>query len=159
MIIEKDKVATFHYTLKNAAGEVLQSSEGHDPMPYLHGSNNIIPGLEKEMEGKTVGDKLDVTIEPVEAYGELDPNKVQIVDKKEFGDNPIEAGMRFQAESGHGPVVVTITKIEGDEVTVDGNHELAGETLNFIVEVVDVRDASAEEIEHGHVHGPGGHEH
>lgn len=159
MIIGKDKVATFHYTLKDVDGEILQSSEGHDPMPYLHGSNNIIPGLERELEGKTIGDELDVLIQPEDAYGELDPNKIQVVPRKEFGDNEIEVGMRFQADSGHGPVIVTISAIEGDEVTVNGNHELAGQTLNFVVKITDVREATQEEIDHGHVHGPGGHQH
>ena len=149
-----------HYTLTNNKGEVLDSSQGGDPLTYLHGSGNIIPGLEKALTGKQVGDKLQVTVEPAEGYGVHDPALVQQVPKRAFQGVPnIEAGMTFHAQSSQGPMRVTVTAVQGDMVTVDGNHPLAGETLNFDVEITEVRAATLEEIAHGHVHGPGGHHH
>jgi len=153
-------VAYFHYTLTNSAGEVLDSSEGRDPLPYLHGKGNIVPGLEKQLVGKKVGDKLNVVVSPEEGYGAHNPSLIQKVPKAAFqGVDNLEPGMQFQAESNMGPVSVVITAIDGDEVTVDGNHPLAGETLNFAVEITEVREASVEEVLHGHVHGAGGHHH
>lgn len=149
-----------HYTLTNNKGEVLDSSQGGDPLTYLHGSGNIIPGLEKALTGKQIGDKLQVTVEPAEGYGVHDPALVQQVPKRAFQGVPnIEPGMTFHAQSSQGPMRVTVTAVQGDMVTVDGNHPLAGETLNFDVEITEVRAATLEEIAHGHVHGPGGHHH
>ncbi len=149
-----------HYTLTNNKGEVLDSSQGGDPLTYLHGSGNIIPGLEKALTGKQVGDKLQVTVEPAEGYGVHDEALVQQVPKRAFQGVPnIEPGMTFHAQSSQGPMRVTVTAVQGDMVTVDGNHPLAGETLNFDVEITEVRAATLEEIAHGHVHGPGGHHH
>ncbi|GAC1625861.1 MAG: peptidylprolyl isomerase [Nevskia sp.] len=153
-------VAYFHYTLTNDAGEVLDSSSGRDPLPYMHGKGNIVPGLEKALAGKKVGDKLDVVVAPEEGYGPHIESLVQVVPKSAFqGVANLEPGMQFQAESNMGPVSVVVTAVEGDSVTVDGNHPLAGETLHFAVEITEVRDATVEEVMHGHVHGVGGHHH
>lgn len=156
----ENSVVSMHYTLTNNKGEVLDSSQGGDPLTYLHGSGNIIPGLEKALTGKQVGDKLQVTVAPAEGYGEHDPALIQQVPKRAFQGVPnIEPGMTFHAQSSQGPMRVTVTAVQGDMVTVDGNHPLAGETLNFDVEITEVRAATLEEIAHGHVHGPGGHHH
>jgi FKBP-type peptidyl-prolyl cis-trans isomerase SlyD len=160
MQIAQNSVVAFHYTLTNDAGEVLDSSEGREPLTYLHGAGNIIPGLEKELEGRAAGDKLTATVEPGEGYGEKQEQLVQEVPRDAFqGVESIEPGMQFQAQTQGGPLMVTVTQVEGDTVTVDGNHPLAGQTLNFAVEIASVREASEEEIEHGHVHGEGGHQH
>lgn len=160
MQIAQNAVVSFHYTLTNNEGEVLDSSEGREPLAYIHGAGNIVPGLEKELDGKTSGDQLKVAVSPEEGYGEVQEALVQEVPREAFqGVEEIEAGMQFQAQTQGGPLMVTVTKVEGDTVTVDGNHPLAGETLNFDVQITNVREASAEELEHGHVHGEGGVEH
>ncbi|MGM0783282.1 FKBP-type peptidyl-prolyl cis-trans isomerase [Halomonas faecis] len=160
MQIAQNSVVAFHYTLTNDAGEVLDSSEGRDPLTYLHGAGNIIPGLEKELEGRETGEKLNVAVTPEDGYGEVQPQLVQEVPRDAFqGVEAVEPGMQFQAQTQGGPLMVTVTKVEGDTVTVDGNHPLAGQKLNFDVEIADVREASQEEVEHGHVHGEGGAEH
>jgi FKBP-type peptidyl-prolyl cis-trans isomerase SlyD len=129
-------------------------------LAYLHGSGNIIPGLEKALEGKQAGDKLNVRVDAADAYGERDDALTQDVPLSMFqGVDQIEEGMRFQAQTSAGVQVVTVTRVSGDSVTVDGNHPLAGKPLTFDVNVVEVRDASGEELEHGHVHGEGGHAH
>ena len=156
MTIAANKVVTFHYTLTNEAGELVDTSREGEPLPYLHGANNIVPGLEQELEGKNVGDKLQVAVPPHLGYGEYMEEMVQQVPRDMFqGIDTLEVGMQFHAEGQSGQQhVVTITAVEGDSVTVDGNHDLAGETLNFDVEVMDVRDATEDELAHGHVHGP-----
>lgn len=161
MKIAQDKVVTIHYNLKNEAGELLESSFQSDPLAYLHGHHNLIPGLEKALLDLETGAKLDVSVPPEEAYGTRDDRLVETVPKDVFGDDvSLEVGMQFHAQSHDGnPYVVTITGIEGDQVEVDGNHPFAGATLNFEVEVMDVREATEEELSHGHVHGPGGHHH
>ncbi|MGM0535595.1 MAG: FKBP-type peptidyl-prolyl cis-trans isomerase [Pseudomonadota bacterium] len=160
MQIAQNSVVAFHYTLTNDAGEVLDSSEGREPLTYLHGAGNIIPGLEKQLEGRTTGDKLQAKVAPEEGYGEVQPQLVQEVPRDAFqGVDNVEPGMQFQAQTQGGPLMVTVTQIDGDTVTVDGNHPLAGQSLNFDVEIAEVREASEEEVEHGHVHGEGGHEH
>jgi FKBP-type peptidyl-prolyl cis-trans isomerase SlyD len=160
MQIAQDSVVSIHYTLTNDAGEVLDSSSGGDPLAYLQGHGNLIPGLEGELQGKRAGDKLQVRIAPADAYGEQDESLIQAVPRSAFaGIADIQVGMQFQAQSNHGPRTVTITKVAGDMVTVDGNHPLAGQHLNFAVEVLGVRAATQEELSHGHVHGPGGHHH
>ncbi len=151
-----DKAAvSIHYTLTNPGGEQLDSSLGEEPLLYLHGMGNIIPGLEAALVGKSVGDKFNVAIEPAQAYGEIDPEMVQVVSKRMFEDMDLEIGMQFHADVSHGSGIITVTEIDGDDVTVDGNHPLAGETLIFDVEVIDVRPATADELAHGHVHGAG----
>lgn len=160
MQIAENKVVSIHYTLKDPAGEVIDSSEGQDPLVYLHGASNIIPGLEKELVGKTAGDKLNVTVQPDEGYGQAHPEMVQEVPRDAFqGVDNIQVGQRFEAESNQGPISVVVTAVSEETVTVDGNHPLAGMVLSFDVEVMDVRDASEEEVAHGHAHGPGGHNH
>jgi FKBP-type peptidyl-prolyl cis-trans isomerase SlyD len=160
MQIEARKVVTLNYTLTDNNGNVIDQSNDSS-FAYLHGANNIIPGLENALTGKTAGDALNVAVEPAEGYGERDPAKTQSVPREMFPqDADIEVGMQFHAQGPNGEtLVVTVAAVEEDTITVDGNHPLAGVPLNFAVEVMEVRDASPEELDHGHVHGPGGHDH
>lgn len=154
MQISQHTVASIDYKLTDGDGEVLDTSEGREPLTYLHGAGNLIPGLESALEGSAPGEAVAVTVDPSEGYGERDDNLIQQVPKTAFeGVEQIEPGMRFQAtdEQGQGRVV-TVTGVDEEQVTVDANHPLAGVPLNFEVNVVDVREASQEEIEHGHVH-------
>jgi len=158
MKISKQKVVSFDYTLTDNAGVVIDSSDGHEPLVYIHGSGFLIPGLEVKMEGKKAGDAFQVTVQPADAYGVRDDSLVKEVERDMFGDvDKLEAGMQFEAETEDGIEVVTVTAVGEDTVTVDGNHPLADVTLNFDIKVGDVRDATAEELEHGHVHGAGCH--
>lgn len=160
MQIAQDSVVSIHYTLTSDAGEVIDSSSGGDVLVFLQGHGNLIPGLERELEGKQAGAKFKVRIAPADGYGESDESLIQDVPRAAFqGVDDIQVGMQFQAQSNHGPRTVTITKVADDAITVDGNHPLAGQHLNFEVEVTDVRAATEEELAHGHVHGPGGHHH
>lgn len=160
MIVEKDKAVSFHYTLKNEDGEQMETSREKDPMSYLHGANNIIPGLEKAMEGHAVNDEFSVTVQPEEAYGVRNENNVQRVPLKRLkGIGKISVGQILNLQTNQGQVQVTVLKVGRFNVDVDGNHPLAGKALTFDVEITDIRDASAEELEHKHVHGPGGHQH
>jgi FKBP-type peptidyl-prolyl cis-trans isomerase SlyD len=160
MQIAENTVASFHYTLTNDAGEVLDSSRGREPLLYLHGAGNIVPGLEQAMEGRGPGDTFKVDVAPDQGYGKRHDGLIQKVPREAFqGVDSVEVGMQFQASGPQGAMSVTITAIDGDQVTVDGNHPLAGETLHFDIEVAEVRAASAEEMAHGHVHGEGGHQH
>ena len=160
MQIADKMVVTIDYTLKDDNGNILDSSNDGN-FAYLHGSNNIIPGLENALTGKSAGDEVDVTVSPAEGYGERNDSMVQAVPRDMFdSEQEIEVGMQFHAQSPEGDmVVVTVTDVDKDDITVDGNHPLAGMNLNFGVKVVDVREATAEERDHGHVHGPGGHQH
>jgi FKBP-type peptidyl-prolyl cis-trans isomerase SlyD len=160
MQIAQDTVVSIHYTLTDDAGETVDSSAGGDPLFYLHGNGNLVPGLENALEGKQAGDKIQVTVAPAQGYGEYDKQLVQRVPRRAFkGVADVKAGMQFQVNSDQGPRSVTVTNVAGDMVTVDGNHPLAGKNLNFAVEVMEVRQPSEEELAHGHVHGPGGHHH
>jgi FKBP-type peptidyl-prolyl cis-trans isomerase SlyD len=160
MKIAHEKVVSIHYTLTNKEGTVLDSSSGSDPLAYLHGFGNIIPGLENALEGKQKGEKLAVTVEPEQGYGARDEQLVQAVPRSAFkGVEELAPGMQFQAQGPQGARLVVVTQVAQDVVTVDANHPLAGQTLHFDVEVSEVRDATAEELEHGHVHGPHGHQH
>ncbi|MBE9399625.1 peptidylprolyl isomerase [Pontibacterium sp. N1Y112] len=160
MQIADKTVVQINYTLKNDSGEVLDSSEGQEPLAFLCGAQNIIPGLENALLGKQVGDKLDVRVEPSEGYGEVHEEMIQKVPKENFeGVDTVEVGMQFMAQAPWGEQPVTVIKVEEDGVTLDGNHPMAGQILNFSVEVVEVREASEEEVEHGHAHGAGGHHH
>ena len=160
MAIEKDKVVSIDYTLTGENGQVLDSSEGREPLAYLHGAGNIIPGLEQALEGKNEGDQLNVSIPPDQAYGTRDERMVQPVPRAAFrGVNDIRPGMQFQANTNAGPRLITVVDVAGDQVTIDANHPLAGATLNFDVTIRNVRDATEQEKSHGHVHGPGGHQH
>lgn len=157
----ENTVVSIHYTLTNDAGETLDSSAGREPLAYLQGFGNIIPGLENALAGKQAGDKLKVSIAPADAYGVRDDSLKEVVPRAAFGGAPdLEVGMQFQARGPDGMVrVITIVGVEGDNITIDANHPLAGETLHFDVEITEVRAASQEELTHGHVHGPGGHHH
>jgi len=160
MQITKNAVVSIHYKLTNSSGEVLDTSEGQEPLAYLHGRGNLIPGLEKELEGKIIGDKFNITVPPEEAYGTRDEKLIKQVSKSSFqGVDDLQPGMQFQSQSENGVEVFTIVKIENDNITIDGNHILAGQALTFDVEVKDIKEASKEEITHGHVHGPEGHNH
>ncbi len=159
MNIENNKVVMIEYTLTNDQGQEIDASNG-SPLAYLHGHGNLIPGLEKQLEGKTVGDKFTAQVPAEEAYGESVEGLIQTVTKEMFqGVKEIEVGMRFEAQSEQGTHSVEITAVDGDQVTVDGNHPLAGLDLTFEIEVVGLRDSTSEEVEHGHAHGEGGHQH
>ncbi len=157
MTITKDIVATIVFEVLTEDGVLVDEVTKDHPLDYLHGHKNLILGLEKMLDGKNVGDKFDVTVEPKEAYGEYQDGLVQRVPTEVFGDiNEIEIGMRFIAETDIGEIPVEITAVEGDEVVVDGNHLLAGQTLRFVVEVLAIRPATEDEIAHGHIHGEEG---
>jgi FKBP-type peptidyl-prolyl cis-trans isomerase SlyD len=160
MKIAQDLVVTIHYTLTNNSGDLLDSSKGHDPLAYIHGHGNIISGLEDALAGREIGHKFDVKIPPKDGYGTRDSKLVREVSPGVFKsmDKP-EEGMQFRANTENGMKVFTVTKIAGDKITVDGNHPLADVELNFNVEIVGIREASEEELAHGHVHGPEGHAH
>ncbi|MGR6871049.1 FKBP-type peptidyl-prolyl cis-trans isomerase [Pseudomonas sp. HK3] len=161
MTIADNKVVTLEFTVKNAeTGDLIESSKDGEPLVYLHGFNNLVPGLEAELNGKVVGDSYDVTVTPEEGYGVRDESLVQQVPMEAFqGIENVAVGMAFTADGAEGPVVVEVTAVEGDVVTVDANHPLADIKLAFSGEVKEIRDASSEELEHGHVHGEGGHQH
>lgn len=160
MNISDNCVASIHYTLTDNTGKVLDTSEGQEPLSYLHGASNIIPGLESALEGKAVGDKLTVAVPAADAYGLRSDDLIQELPSSMFtGIDKVEVGMEFHSETEHGLQVVTVTKVDGEQVTIDGNHPLAGIDLNFDVEVTEVRAATEEEITHGHAHGAGGHHH
>lgn len=159
-MIAENKVVTLNYTVKDEGGDIIDTSEGGEPLTYLHGFNNIIPGLEAALVGKAAGDEFDVSVAPAEAYGEYNEAMVQQVPMSAFeGVDKVEPGMAFTAQTQGGPVQLIVTEVEGDQVTVDPNHPLAGKTLHFSGSIAEVRDASEEELAHGHVHGPGGHHH
>ncbi len=157
-MIKENSVVTMHYELKNAEGEVLDSSKGQEPLVYLQGAGNIIVGLEEELAGKNVGDNVAAVVAPEKGYGMPVDALIQTVPREAFGDeiDKVDVGMRFQAETEQGPVPVVVTAMDESTVTVDGNHPLAGQELHFDVSITEIRDATAEEIEHGHAHGPDG---
>ncbi len=160
MNIEKNRVVMLHYTLRDEQGTVLDSSSGRGPLSYLHGKNNLIPGLEQALAGKAAGDKLDVTVPPEQGYGLRDDRLVQIIPRSRFTEGAeLAPGMQARASGPQGSQIVRIVRVERDFVTIDANHPLAGRTLHFSVEVTEVRKATHEEVSHGHVHGPGGHHH
>lgn len=160
MQIAQNTVAAFHYTLTDDEGQVIDSSNGREPLTYMHGKGQIVPGLEKQMEGRKAGDKFNADVVPAEGYGEHQAELMQEVPREAFqGVEDIQPGMQFQGQGPQGVVNVTVTKVEDGKVHIDGNHPLAGKTLHFAVEVADVREATKEELEHGHVHGEGGHQH
>jgi FKBP-type peptidyl-prolyl cis-trans isomerase SlyD len=159
MKIEKDRVVLFHYSVAEQGGESLESSEGRGPLAILIGHGNIIPGLEKAMEGHEAGDKFTADVAAAEAYGEIQPNLTQRVPKKYFKDVKLVPGMQAVLPTNFGPRAVTVQKVGMSVVDVDLNHPMAGKDLSFEIEIVEVREASEEEIQHGHVHGEGGHQH
>jgi len=160
MQIADHTVVSFHYTLTDDQGTVIDSSAGREPLTYLHGVGQIVPGLEKEMAGRAVGDQFKVDVAPEEGYGVRHAELEQQVPREAFqGVEDIQPGMQFQGRGPQGVINVTVTKVEDGVVHIDGNHPLAGQTLHFDVQVTEVREATAEEQQHGHVHGPGGHHH
>ena len=154
MKIAPNQVVSIDYELKNDGGDVLDTSAGQEPLTYLHGTGGLIPGLEKALEGKTADDELEVSIPPEEAYGEFNESLVQKVNKAAFeGVEKVEPGMQFQAQGNNGETQrIMVVEVAGDDVTIDANHPLAGQTLHFSVQVRDVREATEEEKEHGHAH-------
>ncbi len=160
MQIASNCVVLIHYTLTNDAGETLDSSAGREPLAYMHGQGNIIPGLEAALVSRTAGEKLNVRIAPGDGYGDVDPSLVQEVPRTALsGIDEVKVGLRLQTQSARGPQVVVVTAVSDESVSIDANHPLAGQHLNFAVEITEVRAASAEELAHGHVHGAGGHHH
>ena len=153
MQVAKNMVVAIDYTLKDGAGQILDSSEGRAPLRYIHGPGSIISGLEAALEGANPGDRLDVSLAAADAYGERDESLVIEVGRGQFAEVPdLAVGMQLRARSAEGDRIFTVTGIEGDQVTVDGNHPLAGQALHFDVEVRDVRAATPQELDHGHVH-------
>lgn len=160
MLIEKDRVALIHYTLTDDGGAVIDSSAGGEPLAYIHGNGNLVPGLETALEGKQAGEKLSVTVQPADGYGVRDEQLIQRVPKRSLGGaGEIKKGMQFQAQVAGGMRAFTVTAVVGDMITLDGNHALADKNLNFQIDIVEVREANQEELDHGHVHGAGGHHH
>jgi len=158
MSISQDQVVSIHYILRDDAGEVIDRSVADEPLAYLHGHGQLVPGLERELTGHAVGDRLQVTVAPAEGYCEYDPNLVQRVPRRALkGIGDVRVGMHLQAQTAHGPRPVTVTQLTGDMVILDGNNPLAGKNLHFEIEVAAMRPATEEELAHGHVHGPGGH--
>ena len=157
MKIAKNVVPSIAYQVRTQDGVLVDEAPVEQPLEYLHGHNNLVIGLENALEGKAVGDTFEVRVKPEEAYGEYNENMVQRVPKDVFmGVDELEVGMRFIAYTDLGPLPVVITEVDGDEVVVDGNHMLAGQELLFSVEVVATREATLEEIAHGHIHQEGG---
>ncbi|SIO17552.1 peptidylprolyl isomerase [Salinivibrio sp. ES.052] len=163
MKIAKDVVVSLAYQVKNEDGALVDESTAQEPLQYLHGHRNLIVGLEKALEGREKGESFEVTVGPDEAYGDYQEAMVQRVPANVFqGVDQVEVGMRFMAETDQGQIPVEVTEVEGDEVVVDANHMLAGQTLSFSVDITDVREATEEELSHGHIHQDGeecGHDH
>lgn len=161
MTITKDSAVFFNYTLTDSDGNTLDQSPAGQPLAYLHGHSNIIPGLEKQLEGKSVGDKLTAIVEPSEAYGEYQEQGVQQIPREHFqGVEDIKVGMQFHSQAEDGQVMQVMVKAVADDViTIDANHPLAGKQLTFDVEIASIRAATEEEISHGHIHGEGGVQH
>lgn len=159
LLIGDNCVVSIHYTLTGDDGNVIDSSREGDPLVYLHGAHNIIPGLEKELVGKTAGASLKVSVPPEEAYGARSEDMVHTVPRSAFeGVDEVQPGMQFQTEGPQGVQMIVVTKVEGDDITIDANHPLAGMTLHFDVSIEDVREATQQELDHGHAHA-GGHDH
>ena len=160
MKVANRTVVTIDYTLTSDAGDVIDSSSGGEPLAYLHGFGNIVPGLENALDGRDEGESVSVKVPPGEGYGERDPELVHRATRAQFqGIDEVEVGMRFQARSGNEMTVVTVVAVEGEDITLDANHPLAGMNLNFDVRIVGVRQATSVELEHGHPHGPDGNHH
>ncbi len=159
LLIGDNSVVSMHYKLTDESGHLIDSSEGSKPLAYLHGAGNILPGLEKALVGKVEGDSVQVKVQPAEGYGEIKPDLIKVIEKKAFeGIEKVEVGMAFQAKAPDGSTQnIIVRKVEGDDVTIDTNHPLAGVTLNFDIQIVSVREATKEELDHGHSHNGHGH--
>jgi FKBP-type peptidyl-prolyl cis-trans isomerase SlyD len=153
MQIEKDRVVAIDYTLKDDNGEVLDSSAGRKPLSYIQGAGNLIPGVENALEGKNAGERVEITVPPETGYGVRDDSLLMSIEREKFGEvEDLKEGLRFRMDTPDGPAIFTVVAIGETEVQVDGNHPLSGMTLNFDIKVQSVREATAEELEHGHVH-------
>ncbi len=161
MSVKNGSVVDLAYQLKNSKGEVLDQSDAAEPFTYLHGAQQIVPGLESALEGLKVGDKKKVTVDPEQGYGETNPELKLVVNRTQFPPGAkMEEGMQFETHTQDGQgIIFTVEQITGEQVHIDGNHPLAGQTLHFDVEVLKVRDATEEEMSHGHAHGGDGHHH
>lgn len=160
MVVGDRTVVSFHYTLTDESGEQVESSRGRAPLSYLHGFRNILPGLEKALEGHGAGDEIEVTLPPEQAYGERQADKIQRIPAKRFkGQGRLQPGQVVSTRTARGPLQAVVVKVGRFNVDVDTNHPLAGKTLTFSIEITDVREATSEELAHGHAHGPGGAEH
>lgn len=157
MKIARGRVVRMHYTLRDERGSTIESSRGRDPLSYLHGYGQLIPGLEKALDGSEAGLQTAVTVAPKDAYGEKDPKAVIRAAREDFPDDlKLEAGVEVQADTPDGPITFTVVSVDEKEAVLDANHPLAGKTLTFDVEILEVRAATSDEMAHGHVHGPGG---
>jgi FKBP-type peptidyl-prolyl cis-trans isomerase SlyD len=159
MKIADKKAVSIEFTLKDDKGEVIETSVGKDPLWYLHGLGNLVPGLEKALEGKDAGETVDVKLAAADAYGERDEDEVRKVPLRKLKAPRIQVGGRYQMQAEDGLRVVVVKSVTGDYALVDGNHPLAGQALHFVVKIIEVREATKDELEHGHVHGPEGHGH
>jgi len=159
MKIASKTAVAIEFTLKDDQGEVIETSVGREPLWYLQGMGNLVPGLETALDGKDVGDTVDVKLPPKDAYGERDEKEVRKVPLRKIKAPRVQVGGRYQMQADDGLRIVQVKAVTGDYAQVDGNHPLAGQTLHFVVKVIEVRDATADEQEHGHVHPPGGHGH
>ncbi|PIE45051.1 MAG: peptidylprolyl isomerase [Gammaproteobacteria bacterium] len=161
MTISQNSAVFFNYTLTDKDGNVLDQTPEGQSLAYLHGHNNIIPGLEKQLEGKSAGDKLTAIVNPAEAYGEHQPEAIHQVSRQQFqGVDEVEVGMQFHSQTENGQMMqISVVNVSDDTITIDANHPLAGKQLHFNVEIIEVRDATEEEIAHGHIHGQGGVQH
>ena len=154
MQVEKNKVVEIDYTVKNDSGQVIDSSEGRDPLSYIQGIGNLIPGVENALEGRNSGERVEITVPPEIGYGVRDDSLMLKIERAKFAEvDDLKEGQRFRMETPDGPMVFTVLKVDDAEVLVDGNHPLAGMTLNFDITIQSIREATAEELEHGHVHG------
>lgn len=159
MQIAEKKVVSIGYTLKDDAGAVLDTSQGGEPLVYIQGIGNLVPGLEKALEGKAPGDHIAVSIPPAEGYGTRDESLIRKVPIRKLPHGKAEVGSRIRVQTDNGPMTLLVVAVQGDYATVDPNHPLCDKTLHFEVDVVEVRDATEDELSHGHVHAPGGHHH
>lgn len=159
MQVAAQKVVSIEYTLKNDAGAVIDTSTGRKPLTYLHGTRALVPGLEQALEGKAVGDSIEVSLTPEQGYGQRDPRLVQNIPIRKLPNGKAEVGMTFNVNTPDGPRLLVVNGVRGDYASVDANHPLAGMNLHFSVKIAEIREATEEELAHGHVHGEGGHEH
>jgi FKBP-type peptidyl-prolyl cis-trans isomerase SlyD len=157
--VAAQRVVTIEYTLRDEQGEVLDTSVGKKPLAYLHGAQNLVPGLERALEGKEPGAEIEVTVSPEDGYGIYDPKLVQNIAIRKLPERKAQVGMAVRVDTKDGPRRYFVTAVRGDYASLNGNHPLAGKTLHFKVKVLELRDATAEELQHGHVHEPGGHHH
>lgn len=157
LTITNNRVISIDYVLTDPQGQIIDSSKEAGPLDYIHGTGHLIPGLEKALEGKGVGENIKVTIQPQDGYGEIRQEMIQSIPRTQFdSEGQIEVGMQFMANTDDGRIILRVVKVTGDQVVVDGNHPLAGVVLNFDVNVVSVREATPEELRHGHIHGGAG---